>query len=160
MTEEDGCGWGTEEDGWGWGWGATSGIVCKIVNWKLIGEGGRELADFGLVTIILTYSPHRIIRILQSPMGVHKEKRDHENILHRSPPPPSPCAKLWLVPNYTTILFSIETHFLFLFLASGPCCLWRRLCAYGTWRVTNPLCIVAVFVYVVCAFAHARKCRG
>ena len=68
----------------------SSGIVCEIVDWKLIGEGGRELADFGLVTIIFTYSPHRIIRILQSPVGVHKEKRDHEKILHRSPPPPLP----------------------------------------------------------------------
>ena len=56
------------------GGGSSSGIVFEIVNWKLIGEGGRELADFGLVTIIFTYSPHRIIRILQSPMGVHKEK--------------------------------------------------------------------------------------
>lgn len=54
---------------------SSSGIVCKIVNWKLIGEGGRELADFGLVTIIFTYSPHRIIRILQSPVG-----KDHRNI--------------------------------------------------------------------------------
>ena len=126
-------GGGLRRMGGGGGGGPSSGIVCKIVNWKLIGEGGRELADFGLVTIILTYSPHRIIRILQSPMGVHKEKRDHENILHRSPPPPPPPALNydWSLTTQQS-LFSVETHFLFLFLASGPCCLWRRLCAYGT----------------------------
>ena len=47
MTEEDGCGWGTEEDGWGGGGGPSSGIVCEIVNWKLIGGEGRELEEFG-----------------------------------------------------------------------------------------------------------------
>lgn len=83
-------GGGLRRMGGGGGGGASSGIVCKIVNWKLIGEGVRGLADFGLVTIIFTYSPHRIIRILQSPVGVHKEKRDHEKILHRSPRPPLP----------------------------------------------------------------------
>lgn len=94
------------------GGGPSSGIVCEIVNWKLIGEGGRELADFGLVTIIFTYSPHRIIRILQSPMGVHKEKRDYEKILHRSPPPPPPALNYdWSLTTQQS--FSQSKHIFF-----------------------------------------------
>lgn len=94
------------------GGGPSSGIVCEIVNWKLIGEGGRELADFGLVTIIFTYSPHRIIRILQSPMGVHKEKRDYEKILHRSLPPPPPALNYdWSLTTQQS--FSQSKHIFF-----------------------------------------------
>ena len=31
----------------GGGGGPSSGIVCEIVNWKLIGGEGRELEEFG-----------------------------------------------------------------------------------------------------------------
>ena len=34
-------GGGLRRMGGGGGGGPSSGIVCKIVNWKLIGEGGR-----------------------------------------------------------------------------------------------------------------------
>ena len=111
-------GGGLRRMGGGGGGGPSSGIVCEIVNWKLIGEGGRELADFGLVTIIFTYSPHRIIRILQSPMGVHKEKRDYEKILHRSPPtaplpsPPPPALNYdWSLTTQQS--FSQSKHIFF-----------------------------------------------
>ena len=33
--------------GGGGGGGPSSGIVCEIVNWKLIGGEGRELEEFG-----------------------------------------------------------------------------------------------------------------